>query len=388
MAIYITIYCFILLFCLSKRSFSHRGKRISLLVIICVFLCTGYMTGSDWRPYESSYNQLNSLEDIKSYNKELGFAYLLFFAKKIGLGFWELWITIKFFCFYIIIKKLSEFTNKKYKWALLYFYSYFALFYFIDNPMRNLISATLFLFSYKYLISRHSVRYFLIVILCSMLHSSALLFIPLYFLLPYNRRLSNRTLIIICLSLYVLLLLTWSSGVRGILYTFLHVISGSESRGIYYLDIDSSSNYISFGLIVVYSIFGLVLYKRDNIEENTKFGNFLVYMSTLYVVTYTLGFFLPILSRLSMFCYIPFLATFSIAMKHLSHRYYLIFSIYVSLFLFVVMCKNITRDFRYIPYSTYFEYIGTSKPDFSTRSSYNPLYSPYKSDDYVYQHYN
>lgn len=387
MAVYIILYSLILIFCLSKRLYAIRKIRILLLCVLCLFLCTGYMTGSDWRPYEALYNNLNNLGDVKSYSKEIGFAYLLFFVKKIGIGFWEFWILIKIICFYTIIKYLSFLTNNNYKWAILYFYSYFALFYFIDNPMRNLMSATLFLVSYKYLIERNLVKYICVVLLCSMIHSSSIVFIPLYFLFSKKHELSNKSIIIICLAFYLLLLILWNSGGRMLVANIVQMVSGFDSRIVYYYEEFSSSRFISFGFIVVYSLLGLILSQRNYIANKTKYGYFLVCMSMIYVLTYTLGFFIPIMGRLSMFCYIPFLSAFSVAIMGLSKVRYFVAVIYVSSFFLIITHGTVTRDFRYVPYSTYLEYIGKPKPSFSARSSYNPLHSPYGSGDYQYDHF-
>lgn len=45
----------------------------------------------------------------------------------------------------------------------------------------------------------------------------------------------------------------------------------------------------------------------------------------------------------------------------------------------LVVYKNVTHDYRYIPYTNYFEYIG-GHPSYSYRSSYNIQNSPYDAN--------
>lgn len=335
------------------------------------------MTGSDWRQYEELYMNAQSLSILNEVNKEKGFPLFFVACNKLGLSFWPVWIGIKFVCYYIMIKMLLRYTTKySFLWGILIFYAYFSLFYFIDNPMRNLMAATVYLFAYDSLISRKRNLYIIIVLLGSLLHASILFFLPVYFIYNEKRFLKNKTLIISLVYFYVVMVVFWYSNIREVVEQFLITVEGEDFRGQRYLQQEGSL--ISVGFITMCSFFSLILYNRDVIKECSKNPNFLLLFSYIYIITYIMGFFIPILSRLSMFCFIPFISAFCIAMQGFKGVLRRILNIAVIVFMFATLTKNITRDYRYVPYSSYIEYIGIEKPSYMERVYYNMVHTPYK----------
>ena len=58
--------------------------------------------------------------------------------------------------------------------------------------------------------------------------------------------------------------------------------------------------------------------------------------------------------------------------------------IYLTYLLLITLlsCYNsISKDYRYVPYSNYLEYIYQEKPSFEYRSTYNQNNSPFKSEE-------
>ena len=82
-------------------------------VLVPIILCFGYLTGSDWRNYELEWNLIN----VDNYNpfedgyEEPGYWFLCYYAKKIGLGFWELNILIKLIGYYAFLRIYRFFDN-------------------------------------------------------------------------------------------------------------------------------------------------------------------------------------------------------------------------------------------------------------------------------------
>ena len=69
MVVYFFFFFLILFFSLNKKVGRTKSLDIILLVILCIFLCMGYMTGSDWRQYEPQYNSLTLTEFFSNNNK-------------------------------------------------------------------------------------------------------------------------------------------------------------------------------------------------------------------------------------------------------------------------------------------------------------------------------
>lgn len=186
MTVYVFFFLLLLLTSLSS-AFSRYGRwRKIVLVALGIFLCTGYMTGSDWRAYETMFQFANDAFFWEGYNKEWGFVLLLKFFKFLQFDFWWFWILMKVFCFWVVVKTLRQYTlpGSMFYWALFYFYAYFAIFYFIDNPMRNLFCAALFiLLAYPAIRQNQWKRYWGVVALCSLFHMAVLLVSPFYYVL-------------------------------------------------------------------------------------------------------------------------------------------------------------------------------------------------------------
>ena len=66
----------------------HRNVRRAFIVWLYIFLCFGYMTGSDWRAYELQYQFVDYYYLNVTYEK--GFYALFYFVKKRNFALWVL----------------------------------------------------------------------------------------------------------------------------------------------------------------------------------------------------------------------------------------------------------------------------------------------------------
>ena len=375
MFLYLFLFCAILIYVISNRLFNNKQARHFLLIIVCLFLSTGYMTGSDWRAYELLYDEATDLSNLSNYDKEIGFFYLFYIFNKIGLEFWPLWILLKIACFYSTIKFLSYYTSGNYKYAFLYFFSYFALFYYIDNPMRNLIAATIFLLAIRLIYERKLLKYIVLLLICSCFHASVLFMAPIYFL--GNRKPPSNKIILTIISLvYLVFLFFWNTSLIESVNSLATVLFGREYRGMNYLNQEGIG--ISAGMLVSIAIYIYILSKKEEILKLNKYAGIMLNFSLIYILTFLIGYFIPIIGRLSMYCFLPYLVCFSYAMQVEKNRTY-ISLLYVP-FVFIVLVKTITTDFRYIPYTSYLEYIFKEKPSYDERSMYNLYKSPYNDN--------
>ena len=53
----------------------------------------------------------------------------------------------------------------------------------------------------------------------------------------------------------------------------------------------------------------------------------------------------------------------------------------MTVFLAFSLYNTVTKDYRYVPYTNYLQYVLTEKPTFSYRYYYNMNNSPYKDND-------
>lgn len=127
MGYFIYIFIFSLLFIpqiFDQGKFRNRNLIIYFF-ILPLFICGGYMVGSDWRAYEIIYNETNSIEDVFLFYKELGYILLGYLFKIIGFSFWQYAILIKFIGYYIFL----YFYRKYARTIHLAYYSFLSIFH-------------------------------------------------------------------------------------------------------------------------------------------------------------------------------------------------------------------------------------------------------------------
>lgn len=168
-----------------------------ILFFVALFLCSGYMCGSDWRGYESEYTAKE-----ESLILEPGYYFLAKAAQLIGIGFWEFEITLKFICLIIFYKSIQNYCHRNKYLCILFYFSFYAIYLFIDGPLRNLCAIGLFLIALR-LYDKSKILAVVLSISGLLFHSSSIIGF-VYFILRIvseNGRLKHG-----CMSVYIFLL--------------------------------------------------------------------------------------------------------------------------------------------------------------------------------------
>ena len=172
---------------------------IFMLFLLLFFGFRGYVA-TDWVSYSQFYKEIEPISEVisgggtnfKSLSIELGFKLYMSFLKMFSSNY-------NFFVFFnsaIDLYILYMITKKWTKYRVLMLFSYFAFtgtFLHFDI-LRNAKSIMLFILSIKYLKTRNFSKYFIVNLIGAFFHISALLYLPLYFLL--NKKISKKKLII------------------------------------------------------------------------------------------------------------------------------------------------------------------------------------------------
>lgn len=382
MVVYFFFFFLILFFSLNKKVGRTKSLDIILLVILCIFLCMGYMTGSDWRQYEPQYNSL-TLTEFFSNNNSLEFGYVFFqmIFKSIGFSFWYFFITTKILCFIISINVLRRFSNVNYHWSLLMFFSIFALDAYIDNPMRNLIASVIFLFSFKFILNNNFFKYLIIIIVASTFHMSALFMIPLYLIRKIN---INYKTIIIILCFLITIITVFQAYFREILLFWFWEFGGIFAERFNPVYLHEALNLktgrtITIGFIVHYLVFVLILIKKKQIESKEN-GRLLFNFTFVYMIFYTIAFSIWILFRMRLYVFLPFCICAGF-IPSLYHKWYfkLPAMSLIIILSFFTMNSLIKGSYKYIPYTNY---LFEPNINFYKRSNYNFINSPYLNDEF------
>jgi hypothetical protein len=340
------------------------------------------MNGSDWRSYETIYDFLTL--NFSDYNPlihlEIGFYSLQFLFNYVGVGFWSFFIAIKFICFLVFSKVIYSFSAKMYFLNLACFLSFFGLYLFIDAPLRSVIAIAVFLLSLNYLMNKRIIMFFLTVFIGSLFHGASIFLVVLYFVV--YREYKTTTLIVgfVAINLAVALLMPVIIGALGFL---LGNISFLSSKVENYIENKSefglTSSFLSLGYLIRVILF-IVMIKLRSVIENI-FGRIYFNLIMIYFFTYVLALGFSVFYRInlyfSVFFVLAFCCSIFLVQSKLKLGSLLFFTIYCFLNTFLI----VTHDYKYVPYTSYLNYIFEEKPSFYYRSNYNYKHSPFTNPE-------
>ena len=375
MALYFLSFCSAYAFVFINQANKSAWLK-TYLVLLCLFLCFGYMTGTDWRAYEQIYKQINFNNLFYNYFQEPGYYIYMLPFRLFNVDYYVFFIFTKTLCYIAIVSKLLTYCDKYKYIGLMYFIPCWGFYLFIDNPMRNLIAVIISLYAIKYLLKRKPIPYFTIVIIAMTFHTSACVMIPAYFFMHKN--LSTKKIVILYITINVLfanraILAVIISNVFG----FIPYVAGKINSYIESSNIEGAGRVISLGFIIFFTFFVLLCYYKKQIYE-MKNGKVIWNGAITFLILYRLATTIEVFMRFQIFYIVFFIASISYLTYYFSEQSK---KIYVSdlLGLSIIGCSRIFSTYRYIPYTNYLTYALKGEfPSYSYRSAYNHNNSPYK----------
>ncbi|MDM1139255.1 EpsG family protein [Empedobacter sp. R132-2] len=345
-----------------------------VVIIIGVFLCFGYMTGSDWMVYEAVYED-NSLHIFF----EPGYVLLMNIAYFFKLDFFTFLILTKLFCYYVIVKIIKKHTGDQFLIAFSFFISMFGFYLLIDNPLRNLIAIVVFLLSIVFFEKKKFFYFFLCGALAVSFHKSALLIFLVMPLLNLSLKRYSRILLIVSIVLLVL-------GVSGLFISIFTLVSESIPFFNKFSDsyLSEENEYIIRSSLNMKSILFLLFFTFVIVVKKNKFkedSDLLYKLFLMYAVLFIITIFVPIFERFTFYFFPFFVIIFIKSSKHLKPSNVLNF--FAILILTIVFNTHtlIMNKVVYLPYSNYLNYIFENKPSYQYRINYNQKNSPANQKD-------
>ena len=383
------VYLLILLICLiPNSSVQNRVARLRPIVIFIVgiFLCFGYMTGSDWRAYEQAYDSLDPRDPFVGAGQEYGYLLYMSLFRAMSVDFWTFFILTKVMAYLVIVRYLLKLKSDHINLAFALFVSMYGLSLFIDNPMRMLIAAAIYSFAFRCIEERRPATYLGFVGIASAFHITTLALAPLYWLT--RRRLSVWSVVLFYVAANVLL---WT--LDGPLREIFKIDTGIDyidMRTNYYFGdssfgtVYSENRVLSLGLIIRFILFALFVMSKNGVER--KYGHVFFNLVLFAFVSHRLAISVPIFGRFEFYLCVPFcIAMVEIGKsmsKELEYPYYGA----VALLAASAMMAIVTYDYKYIPYSNYLSYcLDDPKPSFEERSWHNFVNSPYANTESIFK---
>ena len=369
------LYLLSMLSCLWGSLCKNKVVVYYLLFFLLLFLCFGYMTGTDWRNYELAYYAAD-FKSILEERFEVGYGILQSVCNALSIDFWVFHIGIKILVFIALCRFIVySGINILLFWTL--FLPEMGFFLFVDCPFRNLIAFGIFCLSVPALLERRAKIYFLLISVAVLFHTSALILYPIYFLCGTHLRNKYWILLFVITNIIAYDIENVITNVFSVAFAAVPFV---QDKLLYYvLDEDFIQSKINIGTIYRALLFLLFLYYRPQIVKGHRYGSILFNLSMIYFVIYPFTISLKIFSRFSIYL-LPFcLLSLIILLKEIRKPITkILFLAFLLLWSFLKGYTVLTADCRYIPYTNYLQYWMEEKPSYHYRSNYNLYNSPYE----------
>ncbi|WP_338587934.1 EpsG family protein [Clostridium baratii] len=161
-----------------------------VLLLFLILVCgLRENVGTDYNLYKFYYSNINQNSRF-----ELGFKDMIIFSNNLGLSYntFLLIVSAITMClFYFLIKKYSRKpASSIFYFVVLGYYAY------SFNIIRQMLAISISLFGIKYIKEKKFIRYLVVILIASIFHSTALIMIPVYFLLKLKNNIKNNVIII------------------------------------------------------------------------------------------------------------------------------------------------------------------------------------------------
>lgn len=276
----------ILLICAFNELFLKKklNKKIFWGICIILVILAGFRfnTGYDYDAYLQMYDISTKLSNITETNFEIGFSFMMYVFKSIGLPFYVFTLFISFLS---IFSKFYFFDKafEKYKYTLSFVY--FSVFYFTLElaQIRLGLCMGLCLISTIFLFKKKEILFYITILFAASIHITAFAFLPCYFIIHSKRRMTiMKYLCILSLVLSIV-------NLRDLLFFINDYFLKSEFIYIKIVDNFDQLSFINISLILKIAVIlvSFLAFKERNINEKIIKNSQILY---LYGIILYVGF--------------------------------------------------------------------------------------------------
>lgn len=288
-------------------TYDFRGKqhtkeynRIFNIVLFWFIAVSGfaYNVGSDIPIYmqwyeDVSWDNIKTISDLYDYENHLmpGWNLLMLLCKSVSDNFVLPKMVIAIFCNWVIFRFIK--LHSAYPLVSVLFYGVSLYLNMNFNALRQMIAVSIFLLSYDYLLNRKLIKYYLMVLIAYMFHSSAL--ICLLFPLLNLFKLSRKTVLVSTVGIILISIVILLSDFKNVINTFILLSANYLSSDInelaeMYLN-DVTGHGLNFNgiLLIAFSLVmvGIIIIASYN---DNKQDNMIYKISLVYCLFYSLNF--------------------------------------------------------------------------------------------------
>jgi transmembrane protein EpsG len=271
-----TVYVFLIVLCvffswLQQIGALKNGLKLSFFLVF-LFLAMRHDYGNDYSGYYNGFLALQSLQDEDFYFKgnEFGWLYLNYFFKYLfgDIGFHVMLASMAGFTCFVLYRFITKYIPLKYYTfgvALLLLEPNNILV--LSSGMRQSIAVGIFLLSFDFLVQKKYFFYLIGILLASLFHSSALVFITLILLNIFNWKIYLPYVFLFITALFVL--------TNNLAVIFDQINTFLESQeSVYSVYTTQGYEEVSFGfgfalIVILYLSILIINRKNENAVQNT-----------------------------------------------------------------------------------------------------------------------
>jgi len=290
------------------------GLRLSFMFIF-LFLALRYDFGNDYMGYFQGFLSLESISDEDFYFKgnDYGWLYLNFIFKVVfgDFGFHLMLASIAAFTLYVLYRFTVRYIPPNYHvLAMLLFLLEPNNILVLSSAMRQSIAVGIFLLSFDYLVERKYVYYTLGILLASLFHSSAIVFVGLILLNIVNWKIYLPYVIIGVLVLFALL-----NDLSGVFSQINVLLESQESVYTVYTNQDFEEQSLGLGFVFIVLLYFAILV--INRKENGLVLNTINKMTIVMLLLTIMALSLQIATRLGFYAFPIIVAAICLALLRL-----------------------------------------------------------------------
>ena len=392
MIFYLSIFLLLLLFSINdtlKEVKPINGQLFDLAVwALCLVAGLRFETGVDWMVYQEMVDKIPKLTELTSFSdlpfSDLGFSLLISIIKTVGGGLQMLFFVVAVISFSLLRNSLKMYSP--YVLTCIFLYFGFVFFNMEMNLIRQGLALNIFLFSLQYVRKRHVVNYMICGLLAFLMHWSAIILLPMYFVI--DRHYSFKFVTIFFFSCVAIFVFKISIGSFILDIVYVHSNDTIKERiDLYTCSVWASNRQLGLSFFYNIIVFLVFMYKRKFLSERFEYFNIFFNIFLLHCFFYFVLFdFIEISDRLRLYMNVYVFALpclFSVFSKQINK---LIVLCFLGLSGFAFCRAYVTNDPRgvaYRPYQNYivYEVFGLESDAEKRIEQYNKLFNAERNEN-------
>lgn len=361
----------------SKGNSVSKQSRYIYILWLYVFLCFGYMTGSDWFLYEMVYSDFDTYSS--RYEREPGSWFLFKTMPHLISDFWIFTAFLKCIYLYSFVFLTSKITDS--------FFSVIALsipcvlaFMLIQNPFRFMIAqifinfAIFFIYANitkTYPMKNQIVKAVLLLIMACFFHNTSVIYfvlLPLFFISPYIYKANSIVLFVLYVG--VTFLVSNLSFITEMLEQVVFVASQFTDMKDYassYSPEDDSA-FFTIGNLFNFIMFLLFLVSRSSVIKKYSNGKVVYGIAIIYCFLSRILILIPTGFRLAL----PFAVFYALCIIYMIRcNSKKLIGLFMITYILLAFTKKLWTVYDMIPYSNSIPYIVTGHLPYDERCNYN-----------------